>query len=469
MGAATLTVTTTGARSPEGARWRFLLAAMSKTGGASLASGLLSALAVKILATNAGPAQVALLATLQQMRQGALVAATGNGQTALVRAASALEGEQRREFVRTAAWIFSGATLFIALPVVAAPHALARLAGLPPAADRAVPWLALPIAASSLFVFLSGLLNAMGRIADLAKLQILAAGALVAGILAAARGAPLGRPEFLVWALGFSASVSVGAALVALLRRRQEWVSWFRGPGRMWTPGAARQFGVLSIAMLASGLAASGVLLAVRGRITLTQGPAVTGQFDAAWGISMNHVTLVLSSLQTCYLPALARSRDREQRNGHISRVLTVTALAAAAVIAGVAWLKPHLIVWLYSSEFRPGAAYLRWTLLGDYLKVTSWILSIPILAAGEMKLFLAADLAAYGVFWGAATGLTHWFPAAASAGMGFVLMYAAHALMCAVYLFRRQGFLPARTALAAWTGGLAVVLGVSALTWTRL
>jgi len=454
---------------PERARWWSLLAAMSQTGAAALASGLLSALAIKIVAIMGGPAQVALLATLQQMRQAALVAATGNGQTAVVRAASALEGEQRREFVRTAAWIFLGATFPIALSMIIAPHWVARLAGLPPAAERAVPWLALPLTASSLFVFLSALLNALGKIADLATLQILAAAALLSGISLAARGAFLGRPEWLAWALGFSAAVSAGAALLALLRYRQEWETWFRGSGRMFVPRAAQQFAALSSALLVSGMAAAGVLLAVRGRIASTEGLVVTGQFDAAWGISMNHVTLVLASLQTYYLPALARSHDQVQRNGHISRVLTVTALAAAAVIAGIAWLKPHLIVWLYSQQFRPGAAYLRWTLLGDYLKVTSWILSIPILAAAEMKVFLAADLAAYGVFWGAAAGLTHWFPAAVGAGMAFVLMYAVHALLCAVYLFRCQQLMLTRTALVSWTGGLAVVLGVSALTWSRL
>jgi len=224
----------------------------------------------------------------------------------------------------------------------------------------------------------------------------------------------------------------------------------------------------MSLAMLASGLAASGVLLAVRGRIASRQGMLVTGQFDAAWGISMNYVTLVLSSLQTYYLPALARARTTAQRNVHISNVLTLATLAAAVLIATVASLKPHLLTWFYSTEFRPGVEYLRWTLVGDYLKVTSWILSIPLLAAAELKVFLAADLAAYSVFLGAATGLTHWLTAASSAGVAFVLMYAAHLLICAVYLLRRRQFVPTRTAALAWTAGLAVVVAVSVLTWNQ-
>lgn len=479
----------------ERVRWHTPFAAMSKTGGAALVSGLLSALATKILAAVAGPAAVAWLVTLQQLRQTALVAATGNGQTALVRAASALEGRARREFVRTTVWIFAAATVAMALAMLAAPRPLAHWAGLPPQAEGAVRWLAVPLVLSSVFIFLSSLLSAMGGIGDLAVIQILASAAMAAGAWPASRsvmgtflgrltfGAVAGtgsgggssrvlasgavnRPEFLVWLLGFSAAMSVVAVGGALFRRRNQWQDWFDGPGRKFVPRAARHFCGLSLTMLLSGLAASGVLLAVRARITSTQGLTVTGQFDAAWGISMNYVTLVLASLQTYYLPALTRARTAVQRNQHISTVLTASTLTAAALIAAVALVKPYLFTWLFSSAFRPGAQYLRWTLLGDYLKITSWILAIPILAAAEMKVFLASDLAVYAVFLAAEWGLTHWFTAAVSAAMGFVLMYAAHLLICAVYLMRCRQFVPARSACWAWMGGLAVVGSISAFTW---
>lgn len=468
-------------RRPE--RPHALLSAMGKSGGAALASGLLTALAIKTVAVAAGPAAVAWLVTLQQLRQTALVAATGNGQTALVRGASALAGRPRREFVRTAACIFAMATALVALLMIAAPHAVARWAGIAPPALGAARWLALPMVLASVFVFLSGLLNALGGIGDLAVIQTVAAAALAAAAWPASRAAiggglgvasggalrsPVRRPEFLIAMLAVSAAVGVLAAGVALFRRRRQWRDWFWGPGRSWETGAARRFSALSLAMLVSGLTASAVLLAVRARITSTAGLVVTGQFDAAWGISMNYVSLVLASLQTYYLPALARARTAAERNRHISSVLTATTLIAAVLIAAVAALKPHLFAWFYSAAFRPGAEYLRWTLVGDYLKVSSWILSLPILAAAEMKVFLAADLAAYGVFLGASLGLAHWLPAAASAAVSFVLMYAAHLAICAVYLVRCRQFVPSRAACWAWGGGLAVVVSVSAVTWIQ-
>src|SRR5437016_1566005 len=139
MGATTL------AAAPDRTQWRVPLAAMSKSGSAALASGLLSALAMKIVAAVAGPVYVALLVTLQQIRQTALIASTGNGQTALMRAASAFEGVQRREFVRTAACIFAGSTTLVVLGILAAPQCVARWAGLPPAGGNAIRWLSLPL------------------------------------------------------------------------------------------------------------------------------------------------------------------------------------------------------------------------------------------------------------------------------------------------------------------------------------
>jgi len=457
--------------------WRPVIAAMGKTGAASMLSGCLSALATKIIAVTAGPAALALLATLQQTRQIALVVATGNGQTALVQGASAFYGDQRREYLRTVAWLFLGATVVVALALVWMPRLVQTLAGLPSGTESLLGWLAVPVVLSSALVFLSAMLNALGGIGRLGVLQAAASLAMALGAWPAARWLIEVRVQGLVYLLSFSAAVSVILAAGLLVRDADKLRHSFCGPGRLWAGSAARHFFSISGAMLISGLAATAVLLWVRRRITASQGLAVTGQFDAAWNISMNHVTLVLSSLQTYFLPALARTRGQShsgqsdsseiERSVRISSVLTIAALAATTVIATLALAKPWALALFYSAAFRPAAAYLRWTLLGDYLKVAGWILSIPILAAADMRVFLTADLAAYGVFLAASAGLARWMSAAESAGAAFVLMHAAHLAICASYVHRKYHFQPSRLAAAVWTGGLAIVGVVSLLTWS--
>ena len=457
----------TAIKTMDGIYWP-VVRAMGQTGLAALISGLLSAVATKIMALLGGPSAVATLATLQQLRQAAVTGATGNGQTALVRGASAPSGREQTEYVRTVACIFAGATGLIATGIIVWPQRLAALAGLGPPASHMMRWLALPVALSSLLVFLSALLNTLGAIGWLAVLSTVGSAAAALGAGPAAHAFAGGHRSALVALLIFSAAASGAVALAAVMGFRNQLTVWLREPGRWWSASAARNFAGMSAAMLASGLAGSGALLVVRGHIAATQGLTVTGQFDAAWGLSMNHVTLVLSSLQTYYLPALARSRNAAQRDAHISSVLTVAVLAAGGVIAAIALLKPWLLTLFYSSAFRPASRYLRWTLLGDYLKVTSWILSIPILAGAKMKMFLTADLVAYCLFVAVAAGLAPSLTAASGAAVGFVAMYAAHALLCAFYLWRKLAFVPAPSAVAAWLAGLGLVTAASVLTWRQ-
>jgi PST family polysaccharide transporter len=218
--------------------------------------------------------------------------------------------------------------------------------------------------------------------------------------------------------------------------------------------------------MLAGGAVASLVLLSARARILHQQGFAVAGQFDAAWAISMNHVSLVLGSLQTYCLPVLARTSDRAERGAHLTRMLTAAALAAAALVCALAVLKPVVLTLFYSDAFRQASRYLRWTLTGDYLKVSSWVLSIPLLASADMRAFLAADLGAYAVFAAGAAAMGHFRGAAEGTAIAFVLMYAAHLAICGWIVWRRYGFRPTTSTTLIWSGGLLAVMAVSAATW---
>jgi|SRR5579872_3077934 len=452
--------------------WRPLLHAASLTGAAAVAGAVLSVVATKIFAAMLGPAEVAVLATLQQIRQAGVTGATLNGQTALVRGASARSGHERRQFLRTALLLMGTATVFMTALALAAPGWVATSAGLGAARAGMVRWLALPLVFSSALVFLSAVLNARGDISRLALVQ-LASPAVIAllayPVATMVRG---GRESALVWwlAVATAAAAAVAAILAAPLSPivfgRVRPSRWYRGPRRWWDQEAARGFLTMSGSMVAGGAAASLVLLAARARILHQQGFAVAGQFDAAWAISMNHVSLVLASLQTFCLPALARTRDRAERSAHLTRMLTAAALAAAAVVCVLAVLKPVVLALFYSSAFLEASHYLRWTLVGDYLKVSSWVLSIPMLAAANMRAFLAADLTAYAVFAVGAAAVGHFRGAAEGTAVAFVLMYGTHLGVCGAIAWRRYGFRPSPRTTMIWVAAFLAVVAVSAVTW---
>jgi PST family polysaccharide transporter len=448
-------------------RWRPMVLAMGKSAGATISGGLVSALGTKIFASLLGPGAMALLATLQQLRDGAVTVATANGRTALVQGACALRGAERREYLRTVALLFSGGTLLVTAAMMAAPGRFARFSGLPGSSAALLPWLALTVAFLSVFLFFTAMLNALREIGTLAWLQVaspLSAAAVAWPMSMAVRQ---GHASALVWYLAIPAGVTALGAAIALRGHREQFREWFRGSGRWWSFGAARGFFSISGVLLASGLIGTCVLLALRGSITRQQGLAMTGQFDAAWSISMNQVTLILGSVQSYYLPTLAAEESAAERGKQIRSMLMATTLAMVPVIVTLVALKPLAVHLFYSPQFLSSPGFLRWTLLGDYLKVSSWVLATPMLATGDARVFLASDLLMQGLFFGSAMILSRYVQAAEGAAIGFLISYAAYLAVSYGYARARHMFRLGSAGWTSWLTGLFLIFGASANAWS--
>src|SRR5262249_33372607 len=151
---------------------------------------------------------------------------TANGRTALVQGASSLSGLQRREFLRTALVVIAAANLFIlvAMPLMAS--RIAGYAGLPRSSAPLMTAVAGAAGATSGFVFLSAILNALREIGRLAWLQLAApaAAAILAWPVAAAVEA--GHPRALaqlIWVPAVSSLLAAGLMISPLRARIKDW------------------------------------------------------------------------------------------------------------------------------------------------------------------------------------------------------------------------------------------------------
>jgi len=431
---------------------RGIAAAMGKTGSAALASALLAAAGTKMIAVTLGPAWIGLWGTLTQTRQTALVAATANGQTALVQGINALDRRERAEFFRTALVLIGAATLAIAAVMIFARESVASAAGLSSGSGALIAWLSIGVIFGSAAVVLTALLNAFGEIGKLAWLQL--AGPAAIAVMAAGG-------VNLVAMLVIGAGVSAGSAIFLL---RGFWGilgSWIQAPGSWFSFAAARRFFSISGAMALTGFIANAGLVAVRARIIRKAGLATAGNFDAAWSISMNQVTLVLASMQTYYMPELSRARSDRERREHVTGVMRMAILASAPIIAAIAMLKPVVILVLYSGKFAGAADFLRWTLVGDYLKVTSWVLAIPMIASADMRTFLAVDTLAQVVFLGSSWALAASRGPAEGAAMGFAACYAVNLVVCYGYARRKLHWRFGKIGWL-WAAGMMLVCAVN-------
>ncbi|WP_294172016.1 hypothetical protein, partial [uncultured Sphingomonas sp.] len=118
----------------------------------------------------------------------------------------------------------------------------------------------------------------------------------------------------------------------------------------------------------------------------------------------------------------------------------------------------------LYSPEFEPAAALLRWQIAGDLIKIASWPLGFTLLAAGRGRAFMLTEALGAAVLVGITAAL---LPRAGllAPGMAYVATYLVY--LCVVFALARRliGYRPSAAAVQALlTVGLAL-LGTAAVT----
>ncbi len=439
--------------------YRNAWAAGIRYGGASLASVVLAALAAKLVALTGGPAATGLIANLQQLRQTGVVLSTLNGQTALVQGGAAAPSGERGAFYRTSLALVACGTLLTGLLLAAAlPFWKAAGAGF----SAHGPQVAVLVALSAGSVSIAAWRNASGAWREVAGLQLAAPATLVLCLALGGFRLADANPAGVLRLLTAAAAVSFALASAMAWNSRAE----LSGGTRLFRGCFARQF--LSVAGVMAGTSAFAAftLLYVRSGMA-SAGWREAGLFDAAWAVSMNTMGLVLAGIQGYYLPALAIAPAAERRE-MIGGTLAFVVALVLPVVTALICLKPLVLEWLYAASYAGAAQTLRWTLLGDYLKATGWVLGMPMLACRHLRAFCLSDLGAYITFAAAWHLLRAPLGPREAGGGAFVAMYAVHLAAAAAYAWRTQGFRLAPRTAALWISGAAIVGGASLQNWDR-
>jgi PST family polysaccharide transporter len=179
----------------------------------------------------------------------------------------------------------------------------------------------------------------------------------------------------------------------------------------------------------------------------------------------MQYVTFVLAAMGTDYYPTLTGVIHDPKAAGRLVNEQTeVATLLSAPVFIAMMALTPWVIHLLYAASFTPAIEILRWQILGDVLKVTSWPLGFLILAAGDGKTFFATESAAWIV---ATVLITVLAPVSGLpiTGIAYLAMYAFYLPLVYWLACRRIGFHWSRSVLSLSGISLAMCVGVDLLT----
>lgn len=117
------------------------------------------------------------------------------------------------------------------------------------------------------------------------------------------------------------------------------------------------------------------------------------GYWEAMWRLSAAYLMFVTTTLGVYYLPRLAELQDPEDIKKEIIQGYKIILPVAAACGLVIYLLRDFIINLLFSKEFMPMRELFGWQMVGDTLKIGSWILAYVMLGKTLVGIYIMTEL----------------------------------------------------------------------------
>jgi hypothetical protein len=208
-----------------------------------------------------------------------------------------------------------------------------------------------------------------------------------------------------------------------------------------------------------------GAFLLIRALCIHALGLETTGIVDAAFTISGLFTHAFLVPVENYWFSRLASNLPPKHLAVSLNEALRLVTIGALLGVTFAIAFRNLLIAIFYTSDFFPASQLLRLMLIGDFLRVTGWVLRVCLLARGDKKGPLFAEIMLSVLLVGPIVAYIHvdW----EIVGLAYVLANAAWLVFIVLRLHRKAAIWPSMESCATWVLGFAVVLIASAVCWT--
>lgn len=138
----------------------------------------------------------------------------------------------------------------------------------------------------------------------------------------------------------------------------------------------------------------------IRNHLGETLGWEAAGYWEAMWRLSGAYLMMVTTTLGVYYLPRLSELQSPTDIKHEIIQGYKIILPVAASCGVVIYVLRDFIIHLLFSADFAPMEQMFAWQMVGDTLKIGSWILSYLMLGKAMMKLFVASEVMSSGLFY---------------------------------------------------------------------
>jgi PST family polysaccharide transporter len=346
----------------------------------------------KVLAAAVGPAGYAVIGQLQNimsMSTTFAAGALGQGVTKYTAEYAAVGDDHRK----LALWRTAGALSLIASTVVAfglaafsAPIARQLLFGI------AYQPVIFAFAASLVLMTLNGYILAILNGLKEVRLFVIAsiAGSLVT---AAVTGFAAYRYGLTGALLALATNQAVALLATLLLCWQQPWFRVDDLIGRL-DVQALRGLGGFALMAATTALTTPVAQIVIRRFLTGNFSLVEAGYWDAMTRLSTLGMLFATSTLSVYYLPRLSEAHGGRALEREVRAVAVVVVPVAVAGAIAVYLLRAPIIALLFDASFLPMQSLFRYQLVGDVLKVASWIYAYVMIGRAMTRSFIATEIA---------------------------------------------------------------------------
>lgn len=186
---------------------------------------------------------------------------------------------------------------------------------------------------------------------------------------------------------------SIAFFITAIICTREYWFKREYLIGKL-DKKIVNKFGSFALMAIVSAICVPTSQIVIRHYLIGEYSEDYAGYWEAMIRFSGAYLMLVTTTLGVYYLPRLSELKEVEEIKKEV--LLAYKFIFPLAVLGGliVFLLKEYIIVILFSEEFLPMQSLFLWQILGDIVKIGSWILAYLMLSKAMTKLFVITEVA---------------------------------------------------------------------------
>lgn len=192
--------------------------------------------------------------------------------------------------------------------------------------------------------------------------------------------------------LAAALNLSISGLVMLIISIKQPWLKlkYFFGRVEKENTKSILSYVLMS---LTSALVMPLALVFIRNIMVDQLGWEQTGLWQAVWKISEAYLAIITLALSAYYLPKLSSLTSLPEIKKEIKTTALVIMPLVCLMAFGIYLLRDVAITVLFTEKFREARDIFAIQLIGDVLKILSWLYAFPMLAKGAAKWFISSEI----------------------------------------------------------------------------